>query len=85
MATALIEIELFGGPGDGLVLAVPASSEEWSIPTPLMTPAQFIAMESGGPYVESLLPIQNHVYVITRRHGNRSHALIFDYVGPRKF
>lgn len=76
-------IELYGGPGDGLVLAVPEDAQVWVIPTPQMTPAQFLAMENGGPYDGVNVPVQEHVYARTEDFGPRSHARLFRYRGSR--
>lgn len=77
-------IELMGGPGDGLLLAVPAQARLWVIPAPQMTPAQLIALENGGPYSASVIPVIEHIYVWSSRFGRRTSARLFHYTGPRR-
>ena len=79
-----IEIELYGGPGDGMNITVARGTEVWVMTQPQMTPAEFIALESGQPYAESVLPAVQHVYLPTRTRARRSLRLIFRYAGPKK-
>ena len=84
MNEPMMDIELFGGPADGMVLTVPVGAKVWTIPTPLMTPAQFIALESGYPTPESAWPVLEHRYDKTHYIGKRTGASLFTYVGSQK-
>lgn len=79
----VMQIELLGGPADGITLTVPADAKMWLVPTPMMTPAQLIALEEGGSSPESIGPIFDHVYVYSKSFSRRTMARFFHYSGPR--
>jgi hypothetical protein len=83
MAVLAMEIEFYGGPADGMLLAVPSDTETWVMPSPAMTPAEFIALESGAPY-PSKLPIIEHSYRLTHYFGRQSGKRVFTYTGSRR-
>lgn len=74
-----MQIELLGGPGDGIILAVPADTRAYRLPVPHMTPAQFIALESGAPASQGVA--EEHLYVYTPRISRRTKATFFAYTG----
>lgn len=78
-----MSIELLGGPGDGIVLDVPENAKLWMLPTPMMTPAQFIALESGGKMPENVIPVVEHIYVWSTLFGRHTKARLFNYSGQR--
>lgn len=81
--TLAMEIELYGGPGDGMIIAVPEGTEAWIIPTPAMTQAEFIALEAGAPN-RSTMPVLEHRYEISRYFGRYSGKQLFTYSGSRR-
>lgn len=81
--TETMLIELLGGPADGMILSVPANAKIWLVPTPMMSPAEFIALESGQSWPEAVLPAVDHIYVWTRGHSRRTLNRIFHYSGPK--
>lgn len=84
VVTETIEVEFYGGPADGMQLALPAAVAEWSLPAPAMTPAQFIALESGAPDHSGRLPVLEHRYVRTHYFGRHSGRRLFTYAGARR-
>lgn len=84
MTQTTMSIELYGGPGDGIVLAgIPENAKLWILPTPMMTQAEFIALENGGAAPERVLPIMEHIYVWSSVFGRQSSARLFNYSGQR--
>lgn len=79
-----MEIELYGGPGDGMVLIVPDVAERWVINSPVMTPAQFLALESGAPNPLASVPQLSHTYAKTHFFGKHSGKRLFTYVGAAR-
>lgn len=84
MTLAKTDVELYGGPADGMLLQLDEDVTEFVVPAPAMTPAQFIALESGAPSPEVVLPILEHRYLLTNRLGLRSGARVYTYVGYRR-
>jgi hypothetical protein len=79
-----MEIELYAGPADGMLLEVAEDVGEFVVPAPAMTPAQFIALESGAPLPELALPILEHRYVVSPKFGRFTGKRLFIYVGARR-
>jgi hypothetical protein len=82
MATAQVEVEFYGGPADGMVLEIGEDVREFVMPTPAMTPAEFIALEDGAA-----LPRQyalSHIYRITQEFGRHTGKRLFAYRGTRR-
>lgn len=78
-----MDVELFGGPADGMVLQVPEAARVWIVPTPHMTPAEFIALESGQGSAASVFPVADHLYAWTKSFSTGKLLRIFRYAGSR--
>ena len=78
-----MDIELYGGPADGMVLSVEDNTTFYVVPTPAMSQAEFIALESGAPY-SARLPIQEHIYHQTQYVGRRLQLRVFTYGGVQR-
>ena len=79
----VMEVELYGGPADGMKVAMPAHAKMWVSTQPQMTPAEFIALETGGRTPESALPAVDHIYVWTKDFSRTNLLRYFRYSGPR--
>ena len=78
-----MQIELYGGPADGMILDVADDATFLAVPTPAMTPAEFIALESGAP-MPSRLPVTEHLYHQTQYIGRATRLRVFTYGGSRR-
>lgn len=79
-----VQIELLGGPGDGDIADVGDATLLWILSQPIMTPAEFIAMEERPDLVEyATMPVREHAYGKTDRFSKTSGARVFEYVGER--
>jgi hypothetical protein len=83
VVTLAMEIELYGGPADGMIVAVEVDTTVYLVPAPAMTPAEFIALEAGAP-VPGKIPIIEHRYDQTHHYGKTSGKLLFTYSGSRR-
>ena len=83
IVTLAMEIELYGGPADGMILAVQDGTTFVMVPAPAMSPAEFIALESGAPNPSSL-PIVEHIYHHTDYVGRATQLKVFTYGGTRR-
>lgn len=77
-----MQIELFGGPADGTLMVVPDDALVWVVRSPVMSTAEFLALEHSDPSTPIPRPVDVG-YQITTEKNFRNGARIAKYVGER--
>jgi hypothetical protein len=78
----MMQIELYGGAQDGLLMVVPDGTTVWVIKSPAMSTADFIALENSHP--SAPMPVRTDLgYQVTEEKNPRTGAFLARYVGER--